>query len=375
MSSPAGHGPPPRAAVPGIIDTHTHFWDSGAFDRDGGLPGSTTYRLAPNVIADLLFAARASRADRDVIVTPRHVVRPYLPPDHRADAEGLLDAVGATVDGVVHVASSWTGHSPLHAATESAWIDSLNELPGTPIAGLVGFADPRDEVFAALLDAHIAAVVHGRFSGIRIVAGRHPDPEVRDWCDEDSLYQSPAFLRGFRHLAERGLIFEACVYADQTPDVVALAREFPEVTIVVDHLACPVGIFGPVGRHTGRSAAARASIRARWRDQVAALADCPNVVMKISGLGFALLGYGDQADGNIADQSVLTDMVGPLIARCVEVFGPDRIVFGSNFPIDKANASMVMLVGSVLDVTGSLGADLVRNILRDNAIRVYGINT
>jgi predicted TIM-barrel fold metal-dependent hydrolase len=197
---------------------------------------------------------------------------------------------------------------------------------------------------------------------------------VRSWADTDGLLVSADFLEGFGALADRNLVFEASVYSHQLRDVRTLAREYPDTTIVLNHLGTPVGLFGPVGQSTGHTAAQRHELMRAWREDISAVAQCRNVIAKLSGIAFPLLGYGHQRSGNIGTQQTLTNMTGPLLEHAVSVFGPDRIMFGSNFPADKPNASMATIVGTQLDVLAPYGGDLLRRVFRDNARRVYSID-
>jgi predicted TIM-barrel fold metal-dependent hydrolase len=189
---------------------------------------------------------------------------------------------------------------------------------------------------------------------------------VRSWSDPDLLAR-PDFLRGFAAIAERGLSFEAWVYSHQLGDVVVLAQEYPEVTIVLDHYATPVGAFGPRGRETGRTPNQRRSILDRWSDDLAAVAALPNVVAKHSGLGMPVLGWaGPQTTAQFRDT------VAPLVTRTQELFGADRTMWASNYPMDKPIVSLPGTVEALLDVLGS-EADPQR-LLRDNARRVYRLD-
>jgi predicted TIM-barrel fold metal-dependent hydrolase len=196
----------------------------------------------------------------------------------------------------------------------------------------------------------------------------HPDKGVKNWIDEAGVMTSSAFLRGFAPLAERGLTYDAYVYSDQLPEVAVLAKEYPDTTIVLDHYAPPVGVVGPMGRSTGQTAADRSSLLAAWKDAIAELAgSCPNVVAKHSGLAFPTLGHREPG----ISRSELAEKVAPLVQHTTDVFGPDRLVFGSNFPMDKSIASYGTLVGALADLLAPYGDDVLRKVFRENAQVVY----
>ena len=207
--------------------------------------------------------------------------------------------------------------------------------------------------------------------GVRCVAAHHPDPGVRDFADQPHLLSDPAFLKGFAAIAERGLSFEIWCYAHQLPDALVLAQEYPETTFVLDHYATPVGLLGPRGKTTGRTTRnGPPSWRpgARTSPPSAAL---PNVVAKHSGLGMPLLGANRSRPLAADAVAEMTDQVAPLIRHVHDVFGADRTMWASNFPIDKAELTLPATLRLITDVLGA-DADLTK-LVRDVARRVYRI--
>jgi L-fuconolactonase len=337
-----------------IVDPHIHQWDPFTTPREVSAPAKLVRRvplLRPAVVA--LVPGR----DREFVGDPVHVLNQYLPADYRADAGDL------PVSSVVHVEAGWKTHGPDGATAETAWVASLPfGTGGLPELGaIVCHANPSDPGTGALLDRHLAASPLLR--GVRRSAAHHPDPGVRSWAEE-GLLARPEFLRGFAAIAERDLSFEAWVYSHQLPEVVALATEYPEVTIVLDHYATPVGAFGPRGRATGRTEADRRAIVDRWSDDMAAVAALPNVVAKHSGLGMPVLGWKGKPT-----TARYRDAIAPLVTRTQELFGADRTLWASNFPMDKPTVSLPGTVEALIDILGP-DAD-PRRLLHDNARRVY----
>jgi len=115
---------------------------------------------------------------------------------------------------------------------------------GRRLGAIVGHADLRSADVDDVLEGHQAA--SDRLRGIRQMAARHADRGVLAFSDTANLYRDPSFLRGFEKLVARKLRFDAWVNSDQIADVVELARLFPEVPIVLDHMGTPVGAGGPV---------------------------------------------------------------------------------------------------------------------------------
>jgi L-fuconolactonase len=337
-----------------IVDPHIHQWDPFTTSREASTPARAVRRvplLRPAVLA------LVPRRDREFVGDPVHVLNPYLPADYRVDAGDL------PVESIVHVEAGWKDDRTTGGAGETAWLASQPfGSDGSPALGaIVCRADPSDPGVGELLDRNLAASPLLR--GVRCSGAHHPDRGVRSWA-EPGLLARPEFLRGFAVVAERGLSFEAWVYSHQLPQVAALAREYPQATIVLDHYATPVGLFGPRGRHTGRTQADRREIFDRWSGDIAEVAALPNVVAKHSGLGMPVLGWtGPQTTAQFRDA------VAPLVTRTQELFGADRTLWASNYPMDKPTVSLPGTVDALLDILGP-EADPQR-LLRDNARRVY----
>ena len=343
--------------VDGIVDTHIHQWDPFTTPRETSRL-APLYRRAPRFV-ESVAPRLAGRANREALVTVEHVARPYLPSDYSRDVAEL----GVPVEAVIHVEASWHDDDPVG---ETRWVETLPfGQGGAPrLAAIVAHADPRKEDFASTLDAHAAA--SDRFRGIRCMGAWHPDRKVKNWAAGPGILSSPDFLRGFAALAERGLTFDAYVYSHQLADVRVLAREYPDTTIVLDHFAPLVGSLGPMGR-TGRTPDERAAILDSWRAAMVTLAENRNVVAKLSGLAFPALGLQEPGLGRAA----LTERVAPLIDHTVDVFGHDRVMWGSNYPMDKAIASYGAIAGALAERLAPRGPEALAKAFRENAIRLY----
>lgn len=350
--------------VPGIIDAHIHQWDPPRTRHETATMARVN-SVAPWLM-DFLFRTVTPKRDQEYVRTTKHILKPYLPADYAADVAPVSDAVGVPVEGVVHVQADWHGDGPLGSVEETRWLETLpfGEAGRPKLIGIVAHADPRSERIGDLLDAHRAA--SPLFRGIRCMGAWHPDRGVRRYADREGLLRSPDFLRGFAAISERGLTFDAYVYSHQLDDVAVLAKEYPETTIVLDHYAPPVGWGGRMGDQ-GRTPAAREALLERWRDAISRLAEHSNVVAKHSGLAFPMLGIPTAA----YTRETLAELIAPLVLHTTDAFGPDRLVFGSNFPMDKALAPYAAIVGALTDLLADRGDDLLRKVFRDNAQRVY----
>ncbi|MFW0786417.1 amidohydrolase family protein [Gordonia sp. CPCC 206044] len=366
--------------VSGIVDAHLHQWNPRRTPWAASRL-SRLYSLVPT-IGDRVFSMVVAQPDREYVLSPNTVARVYEPLQYVADASAVPLVAGVPVDTVVHMESHWRNDDSSYDPASSGLQSSTEEtryVQGLPfgvgrvprLGAIIAHADPRSDGFDDLIAEQEGET--DKLRGIRWITTRHMDPKIRGAVDVDGVLASPAFLRGFAEVASRGLVFDAFVYSHQLYDVVTLAREYPEATIVVDHIGAPVGVFGPVGARTGATAGARADILRLWRERMVTLAACPNVIVKLSGLGLPILGYGRDRWGNIGSRSTLAEMVGPLVEHVVGHFGAERVMFGSNFPIDKPNATLDMIVGALIDLLEPRGDYVLRKVFRENALRVYRI--
>ncbi len=230
-------------------------------------------------------------------------------------------------------------------------------------AGIVGFADlTRGAAVREVLEAHLAA--SERFRGIRHASAWDASPEIRPAHSRppQALLGRKEFREGFACLRQLGLSFDAWLYHTQITELTVLAREFPEVAIVLDHVGGPLGI----GRHAGK----RAEVFASWLDSIRELARCPNVHVKLGGLAMPLNGFGWHERDTPPGSRELADATAPYYDACIEHFGPERCMFESNFPVDRTSCSYGVLWNSFKLATQRYGAAERRALFHDTAARV-----
>jgi predicted TIM-barrel fold metal-dependent hydrolase len=145
----------------------------------------------------------------------------------------------------------------------------------------------------------------------------------------EHMSESRQFRAGFAQLAPLGLSFEGWLFFHQIPKLTALARAFPETAIVLNHCG---GILGTAG-YAGR----RDEVFAQWKRKLMDLARCPNVMVKLSGLGMRLSGFGFEDKERAPGSIELAQAWRPWIETCIEAFGSARCMYGSNFPVDKGS--------------------------------------
>jgi L-fuconolactonase len=216
---------------------------------------------------------------------------------------------------------------------EIAWIAELAQT--APIVGIVAYA-PLHEGAAARPELERLAA-HELVVGVRRLLQGEPE----------SLLRSEALASGVNELARLGLTFDACVTHEQLPSVTALATCCPEVTIVLDHLGKPDVARGRLDP---------------WRDDIAALAENPNVVCKLSGLTTE------------ADHDAWTpDDLRPYLEHALACFGPERCLVGSDWPVATLATSYERWFEVLLEFLADLPSPAREAILSGNASRVYGL--
>jgi predicted TIM-barrel fold metal-dependent hydrolase len=234
-------------------------------------------------------------------------------------------------------------------------------------AGIVSRADlTRGDDVARLLDAHLAASPV-RFRGIRHAAAfdAHPAIPRSHTAPPAGLLGDAAFRRGFGEVARRGLVFDAWLYHHQLPELTALARAFPDATIVLDHHAGPLGI----GPYAGK----RAEILAQWTRDLAELARCENVVAKLGGILMDRNGWGFDAREFPPGSEEVAAATREWHLHAIDCFGPGRCMFESNFPMDRVSCSYQVLWNSFKRIAGSFSEAEKSALFHDTAVRVYRI--
>ena len=232
-------------------------------------------------------------------------------------------------------------------------------------AGIIGTVDPRiGDLAGDVLDAQIAAG-GGRFRGIRRGAFWHASPLVENHRTNppDGLLLREDFRSGFKHLAPRKLTFEAWCAHTQIPDVVSLARAFPDTTIILDHFGGPIGI----GPYKGK----QDEVFADWKTNIGELATCPNVVVKLGGLNMHVNGYGWENRPKPPTSEELATATRRYFDHTIQTFGPNRCMFESNFPVDKLSCSYTVLWNSFKLLSKNYSASERAALLHDTAARVY----
>ncbi|MFH2130866.1 MAG: amidohydrolase family protein [bacterium] len=235
-------------------------------------------------------------------------------------------------------------------------------------AGIIGFTDLQlgDKV-AAVLEAHLAASPN-RFRGIRHASGWDADKHVRNSHTNPprGLLLDPTFQKGFAQLERFNLTFDAWLYHPQISELTQLARKFPNTTIILDHFGGPLGI----GPYQGR----RQEIFPEWKKAIRDLAACPNVMAKLGGLAMAVNGFDWHKREKPPTSVELAEAQKPYHLHCLDVFGIERCLFESNFPVDRVSCSYAVLWNACKRIAASFSAEEKAALFHDNAVRVYRLS-
>jgi predicted TIM-barrel fold metal-dependent hydrolase len=292
-----------------IVDAHQHFWDL----RRNYHPWLCDPEPIPFRYGDYSALRRS-----------------YMPPDYRRDSAGF--AVMKTV----YVEAEWDPKAPL---AETRWVETVAAEHGLPSAVVAqGWLD-RDDVETVLAGQAARPIVRG----IRHKPAAAARPTDAHRGAPGSM-DDPRWRRGYGLLEGHGLSFDL-----QTPwwhlDAAAeLARDFPVTQIIVNHTGLPAdrspeGVDG-------------------WRRGLEAVAACPNVALKISGLGRPGLPWTVEANG-------------PVIRDAVAIFGIERCMFASNFPVDSLAGTFAEIFSGFRAAVAELDPQAQRKLFHDNAVRIY----
>ena len=309
-----------------ICDPHHHFWDRP----------SSRY-----ILEDLLGDTGSGHNITETVFVE-------CSSEYLEDGPEALKVVGETVYVQGIAAESATGN---HGSTAVA-------------AGIVSTADfTLGDPVTEVLEAHLEASPN-RFRGIRHRAAWDANVNANvAGAPPEGILMDSKFREGYARMEPMNLSFEGWVYHPQIPEVTDLARAFPNITIILNHIGGPIGI----GPYQGR----RDEVLETWKQSMADLATCPNVTVKVGGLGMVFTGY----DWHERDQPIgseeLAEAMKPYYLYCIEQFGPDRCMFESNFPVDKVSYSYNMMWNAFKRISEGFSDSEKASLFRDTARRAY----
>ena len=314
-----------------ICDPHHHFWDF----RTARIPYQRY--LLHELVADI---SRGHDVRSTVFIEARAMYRPDGPEEMRpvGEVEFVQGLAAASASGL---------YGPCRAA-----------------AAIVGHADLKlgDRV-APVLEA-LQAASPNRFRGIRHIVTWDADPRVES-REKEGVLSTPEFRAGAKVLGRMGLSLDTICCFPQLPEMVAFARAVPEVTIIMNHL----GGLNRTGPFAGRDD----EVMAAWRGGLAVLRTCPNVLLKLGGIGMPRFGFDWHTREKPIGSEELAAEMAPLMSFCIEQFGPDRCMFESNFPVDKVSFSHHVLYNAFKRFSKGYSARERAALFHDTAAGAYRI--
>jgi predicted TIM-barrel fold metal-dependent hydrolase len=290
-----------------IVDAHHHLWDLDACHYPW------------------LMAKGVTRFFGD----PTPIQKNYLVNDFRKDAgEYELDAS-------VHIQ---VGVAPNDELRETAWLQKTGDDTGLPSA-IVAFCELDSPEAPKRLDDQL---MYSRVKGVRQIIGRSTEED--NLTGSGQLLDNPVWRQNLALLSELGLSFDLQLTPGQVPRVAEVLAHTPATNIALCHCGSP----------WDQSASGLDS----WRDGLRLLASLPNVYCKISGLG-------------MFDHDWTVDSIRPIVESCIDIFGADRSMFGSNFPVDKLHASYSRVWRAYETITRGLGEREQAQLFRSTASKFY----
>ncbi|MET4639330.1 amidohydrolase family protein [Mycetocola sp. 2940] len=295
----------------GIVDAHHHFWEPSL--------GRNPW-LLPDAAIPFRYGGYES------------IKKDYFPDDL------LADAAGFRIVGTVTMETEWDLDDPVGEMRHMASIADRFGLP----SGAVAHAQlKRGDVEGTLEQLASIPLVRGVRNKPGQAASAATAPAT------PTLLTDPDWQRGYALLARYGLDFELQTAWWHLDDALTLAQRHPDIPMIVNHTALPVdrsreGIDG-------------------WAQALTSIASAPNVSIKISGIG--LQGVPWTAENNRE-----------IVERTAEIFGPDRIMFASNFPVDGLTGSYADIMGGFVTIAEGWSDDEQRQAFLTNAIRIYRLD-
>ena len=320
-----------------LCDPHHHLWD-----RRSAEPSAAPIRYPKYLLEDFLADIGSGHNVRSTVFVEADAM-------YRASGPEELKSLGE----VEFVQGS--------AAASASGIYGDSRVA----AGIIGYANLKlGNDVRAILEKLLAASPN-RFRGIRHRVAWDLDPQFsssssRNQGNELTLHE---FRTGASVLSSMGLIFEGLVFHPQLFELARFAKSLPELTIVLNH----IGGLLRTGGYAGRDS----EVIPLWKDGISAVAECPNIVIKLGGMGMPNVGFDwHERDRPIGSQQLADDMA-PYIEHCIRAFSPQRCMFESNFPVDKVSYSYNVMYNAFKLLTKKFSNEERNAMLHDNAVKLY----
>jgi L-fuconolactonase len=332
-----------------IIDPHHHLWDWPAAVLSALPPSVAEHGFSKVLAGSMRYLLPEFLADLHTGHNILGTVFVQCGAMYRVDGPEEFKPIGETefVNGVAAMCASGT-YGPIRAC-----------------AGIVGHVDlTAGAASSEALEAHLRTA-GDRFRGIRHTASYDADsnvlgPLVRVGA---GLYTQKNFREGYAQLNRFKLSFDAWLLEPQLPELIDLARSFPDTTVILDHVGTPLGIASYQGKREERFPL--------WRDNIRKLAALPNVNVKLGGLSMAFCNFPSFLKTPAATSAQLASEWRPYIEACIEAFGVNRCMFESNFPVDMGSCTYPVLWNAFKIVAKNYSAAEKAALFTGTARRVY----
>jgi L-fuconolactonase len=309
-----------------------------------------------------------------------------LAPTYRRHARYLFDElmvdftsghnVRASVFVDAHAMYRASGPAALKSVGEVEFVNGIAAMAASGLfgevqacGGIVGGVDLRlGDAVEEVLRAHVQSG-GGRYRGVRSAAVVAYDSDASilgPAVGTPHLLLDPQFRAGFQWLHRLGLSFDVWLFEPQLPDLIDLARAFPDTQIILEHVGAPMG----VGQYEGQ----REARFPLWRDNIRALSRCANVVVKLGGLGIPFGGFKSFRATPPATSWQLAEEWRPYIETCIEAFGADRCMFESNFPVDSTTCTYPVLWNAFKRLAAGVSTNEKTALFSATATRIYRLD-
>ena len=317
-----------------ICDPHHHFWDFRTerypYERYLLHELSADVGGGHNVLSTVFVEARSMyRTDGPQELKPVGEIE---------FVQGLAAASASGLYGRTKVAAAIVGHANLN------------------------LGDRVEPVLDNLLQAS-----PNRFRGVRHSVTWDDNPEIENTALHKIQGQlsNETFRAGAKVLSDKGLSFEAWLFAPQLLELAEFAKAVPDLTIILNHIGGLVRI-GPYANNSNE-------VLENWRDGITAVAECSNVHVKLGGMGMRIMGFDWEKRSIPVGSDEMSESIAPFMHYCIEKFGPDRAMFESNFPVDKMSFSYNVMYNAFKKLSKEYSQTERAAMFHDNATSVYRI--
>ena len=195
----------------------------------------------------------------------------------------------------------------------------------------------------------------------------HTDPRISSGAVKSDLglMLHPNFIDGAKCIQNANLSLDFWIYHTQLNEMEKIARSLPDLTIILNHIGGPI--------HLGEYEGKQAATHREWRSAMMRLSTIPNINVKLGGLGMAVNGAKFHNNKFPPNSVQLSDVWKPWIYETIDMFGFDRCMFESNFPVDKGSCSYGALWNAFKILAKDMSDDEINKLFSKNAAKIYKI--